>query len=85
MLFVKQGGVRTLAGEIYVCRESSLAILEAAKISYEEVPLPPAIRYVKGSHELPMKNGPKLPKKKRRKGEPWFVQGGRPDSNRRRH
>ena len=40
MLLAKKGKVRTLRGEIYVCNESSLAVLDTNNIPYERVPLP---------------------------------------------
>jgi hypothetical protein len=40
MLLVRQGTVRALRGEIYVCKESALAALEAHQIPYEKVSLP---------------------------------------------
>jgi hypothetical protein len=40
MLLARQGTVRTLPGEIYVCRESALGVLDASHIPYEKVPLP---------------------------------------------
>jgi hypothetical protein len=36
----QQRTVHTLRGEIYVLKESLLAILDAHKIPYEKVPLP---------------------------------------------
>ncbi len=40
MLLTSQGKVRTLPGEIYVCRESALAVLDSNGILYEKVALP---------------------------------------------
>ena len=40
MLLVRQGTVRALRGEIYVCKESALSVLENHQIRYEKVPLP---------------------------------------------
>ncbi len=40
MLLVRQGTVRALRGEIYVCKESALSVLEDHQIRYEKVPLP---------------------------------------------
>ncbi len=40
MLLVRQGAVRTLRGEIYVCQDSALSSLESHSIPYEKVPLP---------------------------------------------
>ena len=40
MVLVRQGTVRALRGEIYICKESALAALETQQISYERVPLP---------------------------------------------
>ena len=40
MVLVRQGTLRVLRGEIYVCKESALAALEAEQIPYERVPLP---------------------------------------------
>ncbi|MGO9275534.1 MAG: hypothetical protein ACLQOO_35725 [Terriglobia bacterium] len=46
MLLVRQGKVRTLRGEVFVCHESSLAALDGQKIPYDEIPLPVS------SHEI---------------------------------
>ncbi len=40
LLLARNGPVRTLRGEIYVCSERALAVLDAQKISYTKVPLP---------------------------------------------
>ena len=40
MLLVRQGTVRAVRGEIYVCKESALSVLENHQIRYEKVPLP---------------------------------------------
>ena len=40
MLLVRQGPVRTLRGEIYLCNERSLAILDAHNIPYQKLPIP---------------------------------------------
>ena len=40
MLLVRQGTMRALRGEIYVCKESALSVLENHQIRYEKVPLP---------------------------------------------
>jgi|GEM_PF-1852752 len=40
MLLVRHGTVRTLRGEIYVCNESSLKVLDSHRIPYEKVPYP---------------------------------------------
>ena len=40
MLLVRQRTVRALRGEIYVCKESALSVLENHQIRYEKVPLP---------------------------------------------
>ena len=40
MLLVRQGTVRALRGEIFVCRESALAALDGQKIPYERVQYP---------------------------------------------
>ena len=40
MLLTRQGQVRTLPGEIYLCRESALGVLDAGNIPYEKVALP---------------------------------------------
>jgi hypothetical protein len=40
MLLVRQGRVRALRGEIYVCQEYALKDLDSHKIPYEKVPLP---------------------------------------------
>lgn len=46
MLLVRNGTVRTLRGEIYVCSETSLAVLEADRISYEKAELPFSLKEV---------------------------------------
>ncbi len=40
LLLARNGTVRTLRGEIYVCKEIALAVLDAHRISYTKVPLP---------------------------------------------
>lgn len=40
LLLARNGIVRTLRGEIYVCNEKALAVLDAHGISYTKVPLP---------------------------------------------
>jgi hypothetical protein len=40
MLLVRQGRVRTLRGEIYVCQQSALNVLDLHQIAYEKVPYP---------------------------------------------
>jgi hypothetical protein len=40
MLLVCQGTVCALRGEIYVCKENALSVLENHQIRYEKVPLP---------------------------------------------
>ena len=40
MLLIEHGRVRTLPGEIYVCQDSALKILEQHRIPFERVPLP---------------------------------------------
>lgn len=40
MLLARQGRVRTLRGEVYVCNESHLVALDDRKIHYERIPLP---------------------------------------------
>lgn len=40
LLLAQNGTVRTLRGEIYVCSETALPVLDAHKISYTKVPLP---------------------------------------------
>ena len=40
MMLVRQGRVRALRGEIYVCNESFLSALDDRKIPYERIPLP---------------------------------------------
>lgn len=53
MLLARNGTVRTLRGEIYVCRESSLAVLDAQNISYEKVPLPVSLDEVDALRNTP--------------------------------
>jgi hypothetical protein len=40
MLLVRQGRVRTLCGETYVCQEYALKVLDAHQIPYQKVSLP---------------------------------------------
>ncbi len=51
MLLLRNGRVRTLRGEIYVCNESSLAVIEDHKIPYEKVPLPVSLDEVDALRE----------------------------------
>lgn len=53
MLLVRQGTVRALRGEIYVCRESALASLDAHRIRYEKVPLPVELNEVETVRDTP--------------------------------
>ena len=46
MLLLRQGRVRTLRGEIYVCQEYALKVLDAHEIPYEKVPLPVSLNEV---------------------------------------
>jgi hypothetical protein len=41
MVLVRQGTVRALRGEIYICKESALAALETQQIPYERVGVDP--------------------------------------------
>lgn len=40
LLLARAGTVRTLRGEVYVCSEAALKILDSNKIPYTKVPLP---------------------------------------------
>ena len=40
MFLVRQGRVRTLCGETYVCEDYALKALDAQQIPYEKIPLP---------------------------------------------
>jgi hypothetical protein len=40
LLLVRQGPVRALRGEIYICRDYALATLDQNRIAYERVALP---------------------------------------------
>lgn len=53
MLLVRQGAVRALRGEIYVCKEGALASLEAHNIPYEKVPLPVNLNEVDALRDTP--------------------------------
>jgi hypothetical protein len=53
MLLARSGRVRTLRGEIYVCSEVSLGVLDAHKISYEKVPLPVDVNEVDALRDTP--------------------------------
>ncbi len=53
MLLIRQGKVRTLPGEVYVCRETALSVLDANKIPYEKVPLPLSLNEVDALRDTP--------------------------------
>ena len=53
MLLVRQGTVRALRGEIYICRESVLRSLDERHISYEKVPLPVNLNEVDALRNTP--------------------------------
>ena len=53
MLLVRQGTVRALRGEIYVCRESALSVLDGHEIPYERVPLPVNLNEVDTLRDTP--------------------------------
>ena len=53
MLLARSGRVRTLRGEIYVCTDATLAVLDAHKISYEKVPLPLNLNEVESLRDTP--------------------------------
>ncbi len=53
MLLVRQGKVRALRGEIYVCKESALSVLETHHIQYEKVPLPVNLNEVDSLRDTP--------------------------------
>lgn len=53
MLLVRQGPVRALRGEIYVCKESALAVLEERRIQYEKLPLPVTLNEVDTLRDTP--------------------------------
>ncbi len=53
MILAHAGGVRTLRGEIYVCKESALSILESHNIPYERVPLPVDLNEVDALRDTP--------------------------------
>jgi hypothetical protein len=53
MLLTRQGSVRTLPGEIYVCRESALGVLDAHNIPYERVSLPLSLNEVDALRDTP--------------------------------
>ena len=53
MLLVRQGRVRTLRGEIYVCQEYALKALDAHQIPYERVPLPLNLNEVDALRDTP--------------------------------
>jgi hypothetical protein len=40
LLLARTGTVRTLRGDIYVCSEKALGILDSHEISYTKVPMP---------------------------------------------
>jgi len=53
MLLVRQGTVRALRGEIYICQESALRSLDERHISYEKVPLPVNLNEVDALRDTP--------------------------------
>jgi len=53
MLLVRQGRVRALRGEIYVCRESALSVLDAHEIPYEKLALPVNLNEVDTLRDTP--------------------------------
>jgi hypothetical protein len=53
MLLTREGAVRTLPGEIYVCRESALGVLDAINIPYEKLPLPLSLDEVGALRDTP--------------------------------
>jgi hypothetical protein len=53
MLLVRQGRVRTLRGEIYICKETYLSALDDRKIHYERIPLPVNLNEVDALRNTP--------------------------------
>jgi hypothetical protein len=53
MLLIRQGRVRTLPGEIYVCQEYALNVLDVHQIPYEKVPLPVNLNEVDALRDTP--------------------------------
>lgn len=53
MLLVRQGPVRALRGEIYICRDYALATLDQNGIAYERVPLPVELNEVDSLRDTP--------------------------------
>jgi len=53
MFLARNGKVRTLRGEAYVCNENSLRVLDAHGISYEKVPLPVTVDEVDALRDTP--------------------------------
>ncbi len=53
MLLARNGGARTLRGEIYVCSESALRVLESHNILYEKVPLPVSLDEMDALRDTP--------------------------------
>lgn len=53
MVLVRQGTVRALRGEIYICKESALAALDTQQIHYERVPLPVELNEVDSLRNTP--------------------------------
>ncbi len=58
MLLARNGSVRTLKNEIYVCNEKALQALDQHNILYEKVPLPVGLS---GIDALPVSSRPKKP------------------------
>jgi hypothetical protein len=53
MLLVREGRVRALRGEIYVCQEYALSVLDAHQIPYEKVPFPVSLNEVDTLRDTP--------------------------------
>ena len=53
MLLARNGTVRTLRGEIYVCSERMLSMLDSCNIVYERVDLPAALNEVDTVRDTP--------------------------------
>ncbi len=53
MLLARHGRVRTLRGEIYVCNENALEVLDRHNIPYERVRLPLELNEVDALRDTP--------------------------------
>jgi hypothetical protein len=53
MLLVRQGTIRAVRGEVYICKDYALAVLDQNNIVYERVPLPVELNEVDSLRDTP--------------------------------